>query len=107
LTGLSMTKGATTPLLRMPAISVVVFQWPCGTANRFDADGGGEFAFGAVQGEIDGLPRSESIHFTREGSDEMDHASGDGDAQLEADGTLTGEVRFHRGDEAAFTALRW
>jgi hypothetical protein len=37
----------------------------------------------------------------------MDHASGDGDAQLEADGTLTGEIRFHRGDEAAFTALRW
>jgi hypothetical protein len=74
---------------------------------RFDADGGGEFAFGAVQGEIDGHPGSESIHFTREGSDEMDHASGDGDAQLEADGTLTGEIRFHRGDESAFTAHRW
>jgi hypothetical protein len=34
LTGLSITQGATTPLLRMPAISVVVFQWPCGTAMR-------------------------------------------------------------------------
>ena len=74
---------------------------------RFDADGGGEFAFGAVQGEIDGYPSSESIHFTWEGSDEMDHASGDGDAQLEANGTLTGEIRFHRGDESAFTAKRW
>ena len=31
---------------------------------RFDADGGGEFAFGAVQGEIDGHPSSKSIHFT-------------------------------------------
>jgi hypothetical protein len=74
---------------------------------RFDADGGGEFAFGAVQGEIDGHPGSDSIHFTWEGSDEMDHACGDGDAQLEDDGTLTGEIRFHRGDESAFTARRW
>ncbi len=74
---------------------------------RFDADGGGEFAFGAVHGEIDGRPGSASIPFTGEGSDEMDHACGDGDAQLEADGTLTGEIRFHRGDESAFAARRW
>ncbi|GGC73271.1 hypothetical protein GCM10011504_58330 [Siccirubricoccus deserti] len=74
---------------------------------RFDADGGGEFAFGAVQGEIDGHPGGESIHFTWEGSDEMDHASDDGDAQLEADGTITGEICFHRGDESAFKARRW
>ena len=74
---------------------------------RFDTDGGGEFAFGAVQGEIDGHCGSFSIHFTWEGNDEMDHASGDGDAQLEEDGTLTGESRFHHGDEAAFTARRW
>jgi hypothetical protein len=37
----------------------------------------------------------------------MDHACGDGDAQLEADSTLTGEIRFHRSDESAFTARRW
>ena len=74
---------------------------------RFDTDGGGEFAFGAVQGEIDGHCGSCSIHFTWEGNDEMDHASGDGDAQLEENGTLTGEIRFHHGDESAFTARRW
>lgn len=34
-------------------------------------------------------------------------ADGDGDAQLEDDGTLAGEIRFHRGDESAFTARRW
>jgi hypothetical protein len=72
-----------------------------------DADGAGECAFGAVQGGIDGHPGTDSVHFTWEGSDEMDHASGDGDAQLDADGTLTGEIRFHRGDEPAFTAHRW
>jgi hypothetical protein len=77
--------------------------WPPGYI-RFDADGGGEFAIGAVQGEIDCHFDTDSIHFTWEGSDEMDHACGDGDAQLEDDGTLTGELRFHRGDESAFTA---
>lgn len=74
---------------------------------QFDADGRGSLAFGAVQGEIDGNPDSETIHITWEGSDEMDHACGDGDAQLKANGTLTGEIRFHRGDESAFTGQRW
>lgn len=74
---------------------------------RFDADGGGEFAFGAVQGEIDGQSSSRSVHFTWAGNDEMDDACGDGDAELEDDGTLTGEIRFHHGDETAFTARRW
>jgi hypothetical protein len=74
---------------------------------RFDRDGGGGFTFGAVQGEINGHCGSRSIHFTWEGDDEMYHASGDGDAQLEEDGALTGEIRFHHGDESAFTARRW
>lgn len=74
---------------------------------RFDADGGGEFAFGAVQGEIDGLCGNHSVHFAWEGSDEMDLSRGDGDAELEEDGTLIGEIRFHHGDESASTARRW
>ncbi len=74
---------------------------------RFDSDGGGDFAFGAVQGEIDGHPGTDSIHLTSEGNDEMNHACGDGDATLEGNGTLTGEIRFHRGDESSLTARRW
>jgi hypothetical protein len=74
---------------------------------RFDADGGGEFAFGAVQGGLDCHFGSESIHFTSEGSDEMDHTCGDGDADFEGNGTLLGEIRCHRGDESSFTARRW
>ncbi len=61
----------------------------------------------AVQGGIDGHPCGQSIHFTWEGNDEMGPACGDGDAQLKEDGTLTGEIRFHRGDESSFTAQRW
>jgi len=73
---------------------------------RFDADGGGKFAFDAVQGGIDGHPCGQSIHFTWEGNNEMDPACGDGDAQLEEDGTLTGEIRFQNGDESSFVAHR-
>ncbi|PZR09182.1 MAG: hypothetical protein DI532_20505 [Azospirillum brasilense] len=74
---------------------------------QFDADGRGEFTFGAVQGGLDGHFGLNDVDFTWEGSDEMDHACGDGDAQLEEDGTLTGEIRFHLGDESSFTARRW
>ena len=56
---------------------------------RFDPDGRGEFAFGAVQGGLDCHYGPASIHFTWTGHDEMDEAAGDGDAQLEDDGTLT------------------
>jgi hypothetical protein len=73
---------------------------------RFDAGGSGEFAFGAVHGELDGRYGPASVHFTWEGNDEMDPASGDGDARLEDDGTLTGEIRFHLGDTSSFTARR-
>jgi hypothetical protein len=31
-------------------------------------------------------------------------APGDGDAELEEDGTLAGEIRSHRGDESSFSA---
>ena len=53
------------------------------------------------------LSPAQMLRIAWEGSDEMDHACGDGDAQLEENGTLIGEIRFHRGDESAFTALRW
>jgi hypothetical protein len=47
---------------------------------------------------------TDNIHFTWEGSDEMAHACGDGGADLAEDGTLTGEIPFHRGDDSAFPA---
>lgn len=74
---------------------------------QFDARGGGEFTFGAVQGGLDCHYGRASIHFTWEGHDEMDQARGDGDAKIEDDRTLTGDIRFHLGDESSFTARRW
>ena len=72
----------------------------------FDVKGGGEFAFGAVQGSLDCWYGPRSIDFTWGRSDEMDPARGDGEAELEDNRTLTGEIRFHLGDESTFKARR-
>jgi hypothetical protein len=68
---------------------------------------GGEFAFGCVMGAIHGSADGNAIEFTWSGNDEMDEASGDGWAELEEDGTLQGQICFHRGDEIDFIARRW
>ncbi len=68
---------------------------------QFDVDGRGQFVFGAVQGGLDCHYSQSDVHFTWAGSDDMDEASGDGDAELEADGALKGEIRFHLGDESS------
>ena len=73
----------------------------------FDGHGGGEFCFGAVTGTLDCGYAKASIHFTWEGNDEMDEASGDGYAELQDDGSLNGEISFHHGDESFFLATRW
>jgi hypothetical protein len=72
----------------------------------FDGAGGGAFAFGCVTGAIDGAGGADSDagEFTWDGNDEMDEASGDGWADLQPDGSLIGQICFHRGDEANFTA---
>jgi hypothetical protein len=71
-------------------------------------DGAGEFGFIAVRGEMDcrwserdGRPL---VEFTWEGNDEMDPASGRGWAVLAEDGTLTGHLFFHLGEDSGFRA---
>ena len=73
----------------------------------FDGKGGGEFAFGCVTGSLYGAANTKTVDFTWDGNDEMDDALGDGSAQLQPNGTLEGEIRFHRGDEIVFTARPW
>jgi hypothetical protein len=68
---------------------------------------GGSMEFGAIQIGLDCHYGTDSVHFTFQGHDEMTEVSGDGDANIEPDGTLIGEIRFHLGDEASFTARRW
>ena len=73
----------------------------------FDGKGGGEFAFGCVTGSLYGAADADTVDFTWDGNDEMDEAFGDGSAQIRPDGSLKGEICFHRGDQIAFTAHPW
>jgi hypothetical protein len=70
------------------------------------AAAGGEFAFGCVTGSFGGFADHDEVEFSWEGNDEMDEAQGDGWAELQPDGSLKGQIRFHGGDEANFTARR-
>ena len=56
----------------------------------FDGRGSGEFRFGCVAASLDcaGTP-------------------GGGLAEPEDDASLTGEIRFHNGDESTFKARQW
>jgi hypothetical protein len=76
----------------------------------FEDEAFGEFRFIAVRGwmdcrfaERDGKPL---VEFSWQGKDEMDDASGRGWGVIDDDGTLSGRIYFHQGDDSAFTATR-
>lgn len=73
----------------------------------FEDNGHGEFAFGCVQGGLDCEYSQRIIFFTWQGFDEMDEVNGAGSAELDDDGSLEIEIRFHLGDEATLKAQRW
>ena len=73
----------------------------------FDGKGGGEFAFGCVTAALYGAAKANYVEFDWNGSDEMDQVDGDGWADLQADGTLNGQFRFHNGDDIDFIAKPW
>ena len=52
-----------------------------------------------------GISRT-GVYFTFHGSDEGTEVFGNGDAELEPDGTLTGEINFHNGDDMPFIGKR-
>ena len=77
---------------------------------RFGADGTGEFHFCYLHGlmdcrltERDGKPAAE---WSWDGHDEDHAAFGRGWAALQEDGTLTGTIFFHEGEESGFKAKR-
>src|SRR4051794_21130047 len=70
----------------------------------------GSFRFIAVEGSMD-VRRVESgpsprIEFSWEGADEYDPASGRGWAAIASDGSLSGRIYIHGGDDSAFRAVR-
>jgi hypothetical protein len=78
---------------------------------EFGRDGSGAFRFIAVKGWIDfrhGLREGRvSVEFSWDGDDEGDPVSGRGWAVLEEDGSLSGRMCFHRGDDSGFRAVRF
>ena len=71
--------------------------------------GGGQFRFIAVdgwmdcrQGQRNGRPY---VDFTWGGNDECDPASGRGWVKLQKDGSLTGHIYLHQGDDSGFKAI--
>ena len=70
---------------------------------------GGQFRFIAVEGRMDcrhgqrnGRP---CVEFIWDGDDECDPASGRGWVKLRTDGSLTGHIYLHQGDDSGFKAI--
>ena len=72
----------------------------------FHADGDGEMAFGALEFGLDCKHGEQGVFFTFAGFDEGDEINGAGSAEIDDDGTLDIEIRFHLGDEAELKARR-
>ena len=72
---------------------------------------GGQFHFIAVDGWMDCRHGQRSgrpyVDFTWEGNDECDPASGRGWAKLLKDGSLSGHIYFHHGDDSSFKAISY
>ncbi|XXF78601.1 hypothetical protein P2318_02250 [Myxococcaceae bacterium GXIMD 01537] len=75
---------------------------------HFGEEQHGEFRMIAVQGDIDYRHTTRedrpAVEFSWEGLDELDEVSGRGWAVVDDDGTLSGRLFFHEGDDSAFTA---
>ena len=73
----------------------------------FAADGTGELRFIAVRGWIDWrVDEGGRVDFTWDGVDEGDQVHGRGWAIADGNGSLTGRIYFHRGDDSSFRAIR-
>lgn len=69
----------------------------------------GQFRFIAVNGWMDCRHTERNgrtaVEFTWDGNDECDPANGRGWAKLQKDGSLTGHIYFHNGDDSGFKAI--
>ncbi|MEM9030412.1 MAG: hypothetical protein AAGC70_18790 [Pseudomonadota bacterium] len=74
---------------------------------QFNADGTGQFKYICVDGTIDSGYSPNGADFDWQGFDEMDEASGSGEADLGKDGILTITIFRFMGDENTFKARRW
>ena len=67
-------------------------------------DTGRHIEFGVIQLSLAWAYSAAVVHFDVRSSDEGTEVSGDGDAEIEPDGTLSGKIRFDHGDDMPFIA---
>jgi hypothetical protein len=72
----------------------------------FGKSGRGEFAFGAIHGDMELEYSPNAISFTWAGFDEMDEVSGSGSAELDDAGDLEIDLSFLLGDDAILKGRR-
>lgn len=79
----------------------------CGPATiTIKADGTGEVNFGAMTASLDIAYSHDDIGFDWFGSEEGDQVEGEGDAEIQKDGSLLINFAYRNGDEAILTARR-
>jgi hypothetical protein len=75
-----------------------------------DSRGIGDFQFGLVSGQLSGevevVGTEERFHFTWDGNDECDPASGAGWIKMADTDHIQGHILFHMGDSSNFQAKR-
>ena len=72
---------------------------------HFDADGLGQFRFGAVEGQLDCRFSGNRVEFSWRGCDDTNEACGRGFAEI-VGGELRGRIYLHCGDDSPFRAAR-
>ena len=78
-----------------------------GPANiSFDSNGLGSLAFIAITACIDCRFDGDEVEFSWMGDDEGDPICGRGRAEITDEGTMTGDLFIHQGDESWFLAQR-
>ena len=77
---------------------------------EIDSKGSGEFQFGLVFGQIDGVVvknrGDERLEFTWEGNDESEATFGSGWLQLNDKDSIEGRIKIHQSDSSGLVAER-
>lgn len=79
----------------------------CGPAMIvIKADGTGDVNFGALKASLDIAYSHDDIGFDWSGCEEGDQVQGEGDAEIQKDGSLLVNFAYRNGDEVVLTAKR-
>lgn len=80
--------------LRRPAMIII------------NANGTGDISFGAMTASLDIAYSRDDVGFTWDGCEEGDQVEGEGDAEIQEDGSLLINFAYRQGDEAVLIAKR-